>query len=80
MNILNFSASINLYFPTSIIISKFLKNVWASALIFSAYNQILTDILKSSLLQLGIETDGLIFSAFGKILAVSFSKMFEYLH
>ena len=80
VNSLIFSASINSYFPKCIIISKFFKNVWVFGLIFSAFSQILTDILKSSLVHLFMETNALIFSAFGKTLAVSFLNIFEYLH
>ena len=69
MNSLIFSASINSYFPSCIIISKFFKNIWVSALISSAFSQILNVIFKYSIVHLFIETNALIFSAFGQILA-----------
>ena len=75
-----FSASINSYFPICIIISNFFENIWVSALISSAFNQIFNAIFKYSIVHLVIETNALIFSAFSKILAVSFLKIFEYMH
>ena len=69
MNSLIFSASMNSSFPTDIMISEFFENVWVSALISSAFSQILTAILKYSLVHIVIEANALIFRAFSKILA-----------
>ena len=80
VNSLIFSASINSYFPTFIITSNFFKNIWVSALISSAFSQMFNVIFEYSTVRLLIETNALIFGAFSKILAVSFSKNFEYMH
>ena len=45
-----------------ILAASFFKNVLVSPLIFSAFSQILTVVLKSSLVHLVIETNALIFS------------------
>ena len=58
---------------------KFFKNVLVSALIFSAFFQILTVVLKSSLVHLVIETNALIFSVSSQILAVLLGSSLSHL-
>ena len=58
---------------------KFFKNVLVSPLISSAFSQILTIVLKSSLVHLMIEKNALIFSACSKILAAFFGSSLSYL-
>ena len=46
-----------------------MENIWKSALKSSTFGQILTVVLKSSLVHLVIEINALIFSVFSKIMA-----------
>ena len=58
---------------------KLFKNVLVSALIFSAFSQILTVVLKSSLVHLVIETNALIFSVSSQILAALLGSSLSHL-
>ena len=58
-----------MYFPICIIFSKFFSHVWVSAVISSAFSQILTMIFKSGLVHLVTKPNALIFSTFVYTLA-----------